>query len=86
LSEFRFSAPIEVERWLLKLEMIAAQLRRGEPYEYERAELERMQVLAQSPGSRRATTAYRSLCRFLVPGLVLLIVLIVLYLWMRLAG
>lgn len=85
LSEFRFSGPIEVERWLVELDLVAARLRRGEPYEYDSAELERMQSLAQSPASRRATLAYKSLCRFLIPGLLLLILLLALYLWLHLA-
>jgi hypothetical protein len=85
LSEFRFSGPIEMEQWLVELDVIAAQLRRGEPYEYDSGELERMQSLAQSPASRRATVAYRALCRFLIPGLLTLISLVALYLWLRLA-
>jgi len=85
LSEFRFSGPIEVEEWLVELDLIAAQLRRAEPYEYDPVELQRMQSLAQSPASRRASTAYKSLCRFLIPGLVVLIALITLYLWLLLA-
>jgi hypothetical protein len=84
-SEFRFAGPIEVEEWLAELDLIAAQLRRGEPYDYDPAELERMRSLAQSPASRRASLVYKSLCRFLIPGLVLLIALLTLFLWLWLA-
>jgi len=85
LSEFRFSAPIEIEKWLADLDLIAAQLRRGEPYEYDPAELERMNSFALSPASRRATIVYKAFCRFLIPGLLTLIFLVALFLWLKLA-
>jgi hypothetical protein len=85
LSEFRFSEPDAMERWLGELESVAERLRRGESYQFESAEVQRMRSIAVALASQPASVAYKALFRFFFPALVLLAVIWGLYLWLRLS-
>lgn len=85
LSEFRFSEPDAIERWLGELEAIAERLRRRESYHVEPAELQRMRSVAVSLASQPASVAYKALLRYFLPALVLLALVWGMYVWLRLS-
>jgi len=75
LSEFRYSDPNMMEGCLTELELVAQRLRRGESYDFESAEVQRMRSVAEKLASQPASAAYRALFRFLLPGLIFLALL-----------
>jgi predicted amidophosphoribosyltransferase len=84
-SEFRFSDRQAMGRWLEELEFIAERLQRGERYEFETAEVQRMYVVAEALASQPSSVAWRALFRFFAPALLFLALLWGFYLWLRLS-
>lgn len=84
-SEYRFSDPDAMERWLEELESIAPKVKQGAAYEFDSAELKRLHSVARALAAQPAAAANKALLRFFAPAIALLVVLFGLYLWLRLS-